>query len=711
MVQLISSNIPLVTSSKPSRVLELDGLRGISVAVILLFHFGVESLAGGYIGVDVFFVLSGYLITANILAELDRGTFSVTRFYVRRSKRLLPAFFVTLAGTLLLAIFLMSPEHLERLARSTVFAGLSIANFFFLGEAGYFDTSSAFKPLLHFWSLAVEEQFYFVWPGLLLLLWHASKQNIFFVLLLLGVMSLVACELLLRTSPDAAFFMMPLRAYEFALGALCLPLQERVAAHPKRFFRGTLSVVGLGSILVSCLLFDEHTRFPGFTALLPAGGAALIIISNGAGIVGTLLRMRPIVALGTISYSVYLVHWPVVTLYAYWMARPPTIVDTPGLLACSLVLGTLLYYGVELRFRELPNNGTKNVSAIDKHTITGAEQTSLENGSKRNHQSMPAFFLGLALFASSIFAAAVVIWYDDGMSWRLGPMSDVDVVAERSFDCRPPTQSIDVGKFCRLGAKESSKARMLVIGDSHVEHLRAGFDALGKRNGFSIDFWTSPGCPPLRGTYKAFATEDFGKENACQKLGPQWESLVDSGTYEVVAFGARWMWMFEPENYSTLRVSRELLVDRDDPVMRTDAARELFNTRIHHTIDSIHTTGAKAVVFSQVPLLAKNTQGCDRMPSLLYSASRTAERCGSGVSRDDALARLRHSDETISALGDSYTLAVVFSDLLCPDNETNTCLSFTSGRSLYNDNNHLSGYGSHYVTEWLEPDLIEFLDK
>ncbi len=198
---------------------EIDGLRAVAVLLVIFFHYQFSIFGGGYVGVDVFFVISGYLITRLIKDQVEGGNFSITSFYVRRMRRLFPALFFTLIITTLAAFLLFSAEHLERYGQSLIYALISVSNFFFWQEAGYFDLNAIVKPLLHTWSLSVEEQFYLIWPGLLLLLFYPKKSSLALLgLAIVAVGSLYLSESFLSSDPKAAFFLMPLRAFEFCIG-------------------------------------------------------------------------------------------------------------------------------------------------------------------------------------------------------------------------------------------------------------------------------------------------------------------------------------------------------------------------------------------------------------------------------------------------------------------------------------------------------------
>ncbi len=331
----------------------IDGLRAIAVLAIVLFHFDVHWLSGGYVGVDIFFVISGFLITSHIQGALQQGSFSFAGFYGRRIRRLLPALLVTLAGCLVAGYVLFPAVHFERQGLHSLQALLSIANIGFWLESGYFDGSALLKPLLHTWSLSVEEQFYLVWPAILLLLGlHRLK---WLAILLLGCISLILAEYWFSRDPAAVFFLMPFRVAEFCLGALLY----WIGSPARRWMLNELLVVlGLALIIIPVLTYDETTRFPGITALIPCAGTALLIYAGAHARLGRLLQNPVLRFIGLISYSLYLVHWPLVVFYKY--AKFPSLrpFEQVLLLLVAVLVAALMYRFVETPFRRRTGSAT-----------------------------------------------------------------------------------------------------------------------------------------------------------------------------------------------------------------------------------------------------------------------------------------------------------------------------------------------------------------
>jgi peptidoglycan/LPS O-acetylase OafA/YrhL len=292
---------------------DVDGLRAVAVLSVIAFHIGISRFGGGFVGVDVFFVISGYLISSIIFAEISASRFTIVGFYERRIRRIFPALFAVLAAASIVAYIFLLPGELVDYAKSMLAATTSVSNFFFWLHSGYFDQPTS-KPLLHTWSLAVEEQFYLTFPLLLLLVQRFSPKRLRLAVGILFLASFaISCVVVLR-SQVTAFYMPYTRAWELLLGTLLslkvLPKVSSLAG------RNVATVAGIGMILASVLLYTQETVFPGFSALLPCVGSALIIWAGEAGgsVVGSVLSWRPVVFIGLISYSLYLWHWLIVVM-------------------------------------------------------------------------------------------------------------------------------------------------------------------------------------------------------------------------------------------------------------------------------------------------------------------------------------------------------------------------------------------------------------
>lgn len=325
---------------------EIDGLRAVAVVPVILFHAGVGLFSGGYVGVDIFFVISGYLITSILIDELEKGDFSILRFYERRARRILPALFFVMLCCVPFALMWMMPSQLSDFSQSIAAVTLFVSNILFWSQEGYFAPAAELKPLLHTWSLAVEEQYYLVFPVFLMLLWRFGRTRVFWMVAAVALVSLVASEWGWRHKPSANFYLAPTRAWELLAGSLCAFWLVGRAQRTNNW----LSLLGLLMILYAIFRYDDLTPFPSVYALVPVMGAALIILFGGKGTwTAQLLEHRSFVGIGLISYSAYLWHQP---LFAFARIRS-SVAPAPSLLLALALLSLVLAY-FSWRYIETP---------------------------------------------------------------------------------------------------------------------------------------------------------------------------------------------------------------------------------------------------------------------------------------------------------------------------------------------------------------------
>ncbi|WP_191060822.1 acyltransferase family protein, partial [Geminicoccus harenae] len=459
---------------------DIDGLRALAIVPVLAFHAGVDLFQGGFVGVDVFFVISGYLITSIVMTELAEGRFSIAEFYKRRILRIVPALTVVLLATAAVACIVMLPNEFRETGRSVVAASLFVSNVFFWQTSGYFDGPADQKPLLHTWSLAIEEQFYLFFPILLLVLHRWLRGHLAVTVAVLVALSFLLGVLRLPAAPSTTFYLLPTRAWELGIGALLaicpLPrLGQRT--------RETGAVLGLLLLLYAVFGLSPADPFPGWNALWPCLGAALIIACAEATRTGQLLGTRPFVAIGAISYSLYLWHWPLIVFYRLLHGQELTPVESAGLIAASLLLATLSYRFVETPFR---------------------------TPALRRTRSGPVLASCAAVIAASVALGASVDRF--GASWRQYPAEVVRIAHYADYHALPDYRYQFRPGQCLIGAQldadlpfrpeqclEPDPARpdYLVVGDSHAAHLWRGLSLTFP----DIHFLqaTATGCRPLHG--------------------------------------------------------------------------------------------------------------------------------------------------------------------------------------------------------------------
>ncbi|WP_258239987.1 acyltransferase family protein [Pseudidiomarina homiensis] len=331
---------------------EVDGLRAFAVLPVILFHAGFELFSGGYVGVDIFFVISGYLITSILLKELAQDKFSIIHFYERRARRILPALFAVMLACIPFAWAWLDPFALKEFFQSLVSTALFSSNIYFFLKTGYFDVAAEMKPLLHTWSLAVEEQYYVIIPIAMLLLWRLSLRSMAITFWLIFIVSLLAAQYFSGVNSSFNFYLLPTRAWELMMGSLVAVYADKLKLGEASKTKQFLSVIGMALILLAIFAFDETTPFPSFYALVPTLGTVLILCSSApSNWVNKFLSWRGFVGVGLISYSAYLWHQPLLAFYRAKTFEEPSLVVGALVVISTLVLATITYYVIEQPFR------------------------------------------------------------------------------------------------------------------------------------------------------------------------------------------------------------------------------------------------------------------------------------------------------------------------------------------------------------------------
>ena len=332
---------------------EIDGLRALAVLPVIFFHAGFYLFQGGFVGVDIFFVISGYLITTIIISELAEDKFSIVNFYERRARRILPALFFMMLVCLPFSWFLLNPSNLKDFGQSLIAVSTFLSNILFWRESGYFETASELKPLLHTWSLAIEEQYYIMFPIFLMISWRLGIKIVLILLGLIFILSLGISQWGALNHPNAAFFLLPTRGWELLIGVFAAFYLKYNDYFKSNSLNQLLSLVGFGMIIYSIFTFDKNTLFPGFNALIPTIGTVLLILSAVPNtFIHKLLSHKLLVSVGLISYSAYLWHQPILAFTHHY-----TIGEVSNLLiffmcALSFIIAWFSWQYVEKPFRD-----------------------------------------------------------------------------------------------------------------------------------------------------------------------------------------------------------------------------------------------------------------------------------------------------------------------------------------------------------------------
>jgi peptidoglycan/LPS O-acetylase OafA/YrhL len=328
----------------------IAGLRAIAVLSVILYHFGFDMFPGGFVGVDLFFVISGFLITRIIVNEvINTGSFDFKNFYLRRARRIIPALYFTILISFVFSVLILSPQHFQRFGSSLLYAVFGISNIFFWKESSYFDTESVYKPLLHNWSLGVEEQFYLFWPIIIVYLLYKIPKYTLILIFIIGTISFFLNYMYLSSKESSTiFYLVQFRTFEFVIGAIMVWF---VQFQPKNnTILEMLMLLGIVGVLFSVTTFSKSIIFPYYNALIPCVSAALIIYSGSAKYSSKVLNNRLLISIGVISYSLYLVHWPTLVFYDYYESGGLDLFEKSLLVSISFIIAILMYRFVEKPF-------------------------------------------------------------------------------------------------------------------------------------------------------------------------------------------------------------------------------------------------------------------------------------------------------------------------------------------------------------------------
>ncbi len=628
---------------------DIDGLRAVAVLSVLAFHYGATWLPGGFTGVDVFFVISGFVITAKLAREIQADEFSLLSFYEGRFRRILPALLVMLIVTLGLGWFILTPGDYASAGKSSAYAALGTGNLFFYWNTDYFDQVAELQPLLHTWSLGVEEQFYLAWPIGLVVLFNLAKRRISPALVIAGITAIgfAFAIWLTSVSAKAAFYLPFPRAWELSLGALTVflpPIGSRLASN-------FASAVGIALVGWSMCCITSSDPFPGLNALYACAGTALILCKKKQSVASMVLSFRPIVGVGLISYSLYLWHWPVIVLYRHYDGGAIPSPEMALILgAVSLLLSVLSYFLVERPFRNVQVKSAKTVTL----GITAGAAVALA---------------GMAISGSHGFV--------DRLPLQARGMSSLDVMW--NWSC-PHERTFDGLTFshCVIGAPwDQAKRKAVLWGDSHAEHLAPYIDEIARANDTSVLFakeTKGAGCSPIIDNVIVFREmpEDPRYNARCAKERMtviEW--LRRQPDVKLVIIASTWPNLSRVFHGPGLAPTGDLAVMIDGLVNLIDATRS--DGRVFSIVSdvpqwAVEPTNCALVNSSELLRASRCT-----MPHL--ASSYFAETQQPAADAIDAAAKRRHEAFTVHPY-----------KRMCLGQE---CVSLVNGEFIYRDSGHL----------------------
>ena len=479
---------------------EIDGLRALAVIPVILFHAGFDLFSGGFVGVDVFFVISGYLITTILIEDIENKRFSIVNFYERRARRILPALFFVMLVCIPFAWLWMLPSQMKDFAQSLVAVSLFASNILFWQESGYFDAAAEEKPLLHTWSLAVEEQYYLLFPIFLILAWRFGKNRVFWMIVVMAAISLLLSEWGWRKQPTANFYLAPTRAWELLAGSITAFIVQNQGVQKNN----GLSLLGLAAIIFSIFFFNETTPFPSVYALIPVLGVVLLVLyADKKTFVAKLLSTKAFVGIGLISYSAYLWHQPLFAFARIELIESPSKALMGFLALASFVLAYGSWKYVEKPFRNKKKTGRVKILLTS--------------------------FFGIALFATFGLMGHKLDGFKDRLEnyqleilkWEQYPHK----IAIREGDCflRPQQSYREFKSECI-----QNNAETLIWGDSHAAALSSGWRTI-----MNLHQLTASGCPPI-------LHSEFPSRRQCPDINKHIINIISEQKYKTVILHAYW---------------------------------------------------------------------------------------------------------------------------------------------------------------------------
>lgn len=655
---------------------EIDGMRAIAVLAVVLYHFGVPGLSGGFVGVDIFFVISGFLIGGILWREYDQtGAIRLRHFYVRRFRRLAPAFFVMALVTAAVAWAVLLPFEYREFGKALIASTVYLSNVLFYRQAGYFDAASEDKPLLHTWSLAVEEQFYIFLPLTIVLL-ARWRWGLIGTLVALWAASLAACILLTPSHHSATFYLFPFRAWELLSGVLLAIWGDRTGRRWQGF--AALSWLGLALVAVSIVAIPAGPLFPGMLAILPVLGT-LLLLANGCGQNGVnrLLCHRVAVFFGQISYSLYLWHWPVFALSTYLRGDDVGPLDAVAWFVLSVGLAWLSWRVVE--------NPIRHATVLSGGLVIG----------------------GTALASACLLSLGAWLFVRDGLPGRFDAATRVHIDASADFlqdwsRCLTPSDGPLEGiEVCPIGPE--GPPQVVVWGDSHVRAVHAGLDLAAHEAAMpGLVIWRA-GCPPLFGIRKVESAASLAEDTDCTNANTQIRQSFGRipGLDRILLVG-RWSYYATGQGTGLDAGNRIAVYPLDAPVTEDMFQAAVVADAARDTVSTLRDWFDEVIVLRQPPEIP------------FYDSRRAAREAAhadwpfaarpvteSDVARATAEARAAAAEAPWRAMAEAGAIRLIDPyPRLC---DADRCRALQDGQGFYFDNNHLTNSAAIALRDLFAP--------
>jgi peptidoglycan/LPS O-acetylase OafA/YrhL len=643
---------------------DIDGLRAVAVLPVLMYHAFPGWMPSGFVGVDIFFVISGFLISTVIMGNLEAARFSYLDFYSRRIRRIFPALAVMLIAVLAFGWVSLFPVEFAALGKHVLGGATFVANFFLWNESGYFDTSAESKPLLHLWSLGIEEQYYIFWPLILSIAWR-NKTSLLLVIVSMGGASFLFCLLEIAADPVATFYSPVTRVWELMLGS-ALAYVFTVRLGQRRTLGGGVamfsSLIGTLLVLTGFLLITDSKPFPGWWAVFPTLGSLLLIAGGpGSGVNRWLLSNRWMVLVGKISFPLYLWHWPLLSFAQILYSGSP-----PAIVKILLLLTTFMLAWITYRFVERP----------------------IRYGEGMFSAAMP-----LMAIAAVVALLGAFIYLENGFTSRSIVAYNRDLLRQTPFAANPPSPCpgmandvISKNKLCTIYPAAVAAKTIVLWGDSSTGAWLPVFLDIGKQHNFSIVNLSHPSCPPLlsarktRFDYKE--SREYCRDGQMQRLAIQEIARLHP---DLIVVLSNW------NSYSG-RSNREFITDRPDEVADTTSTQRTLSARVPETLEAL-TQVSRIVVFRSWPIMpiARNMKIARTLAIPGIEPTHTTDVAGPTVSRSEFSEDSRNINFIFDQLGSPRLSFFDPSAKICA---SGTCESHVNGINYYSDAYHISTAGA-----------------
>lgn len=645
---------------------EIDGLRALAVLPVILFHAGFELFSGGFVGVDVFFVISGYLITTILIQELDNKRFSIVSFYERRARRILPALFFIMLVCIPFAWLWMLPSQMKDFSESLLAVSLFSSNILFWLESGYFEAATEEKPLLHTWSLAVEEQYYLLFPVFLIFAWRFGKNKALWMIVFMAAISLLISEWWWRDKVNANFYLAPTRAWELLAGSIAAFIVQMQGVKKNN----ALALLGLVAIVFSIFFYDETTPFPRVYALIPVLGVVLLVLfAHKETIVAKVLSTKAFVGVGLISYSAYLWHQPIFAFARIKMFEHPSSLLMIILSALSVFLAYFSWRFIEQPFR-LHQKIHKNVIFFSS-------------------------ILGIFLFITIGYLG----YSSDGYKSYLLNDQKIELVdsIERSSlpNCQNRIEKCSEFNFSK------DRRNIILLGDSNAYHFSVGLQEIAEDLEYSLLPLMFPSCLPLAKFYRLDLSPGFNTEclSFNQIITERLSSLENK--VDIIIVSAAWLLYFYGnnvlegvENYSGVPLISDVRISLDgENEIKLENRDEIFSRYLKNLLFKLSNSAEKVIVVGPLP------------PSITKFSNKFSIFNPTLIATEQYLNSISSFSKVFNnALSSFEIFRINLDSQLCSDS---VCEIMQNGKFLYGDPTHLSHYGQSIIIAPLLKQLLQ----